>query len=47
MAVLLLLLGSDAGDLKPDAVHAGEGGDVEGAGVVVSPGEVVRRLGQP
>ena len=32
--------------LKPDAVHAGERGDVKGAGVVVAPSEVVRRLRQ-
>src|ERR1700755_2011496 len=43
---LLVGLGSDSGDLKTDAVDAGERGDVQRLAVGVAPGEVVRRFGQ-
>src|SRR5215469_259710 len=47
MTVSLSLVGPDAGDGEPDPVDAGQCGDVERAGVLVPPSEVVRGLGKP
>src|SRR5215470_11590430 len=47
MTVSLALVGPDAGDGEPDPVDAGQCGDVERAGVLIAPCEVVRALWKP
>src|SRR5215472_6228369 len=47
MTVSLALVGPDAGDGEPNPVDAGQCGDVERAGVLIAPREVVRALGKP
>src|SRR5215471_266047 len=47
IACSFALVGPDAGDGEPDAVDAGQCGDVERAGILIAPREVVWALREP
>src|SRR5215471_16407632 len=47
MVSSLALVGPDPGDGEPDPVDAGQRGDIERAGVIVTPGKVVRAFREP
>src|ERR1700751_312297 len=47
LLIVSSLVRPDAWDGEPDPVNAGQSRDVEGAGVLVAPGEVVRALRYP